>query len=155
VSTAPSRPVTRTSLSATTPVARPGNPAGFSSRRVLAFVGHYLEMVAAMIVGMVGLAPLWRFTWPAYTDRVETHALVMALDMTVAMAAWMRLRRHSLRSIAVMSTAMCAPFAALLVPYRIGLITGDQALSLAHILMLALMALAMLLPSGLPAGHGH
>ena len=59
---------------------------------LLRFVLHYLEMVVAMVVGMMALAPLWPDAWLA---RGDMHAVAMAVDMTVAMAAWMAIRRHA------------------------------------------------------------
>ena len=114
-------------------------------RRWLGFAGHYLEMVVAMVVGMIALGPVWDGLWPAYADRPDTAALAMAANMTVAMVAWMAVRGHSRRGIALMSAAMVLPFAALSVPYWAGL------MPLGHALMFPLMAVALLLPSG----HRH
>ena len=112
-------------------------------RRWLAFAGHYLEMVVAMAVGMMALAPLWPDAWLA---RGDLHAVAMAVDMTVAMAAWMAIRRHTWPRIVEMSAAMVLPFAVLLVPYWAGIIPGSWLLPLGHVIMLPLMAVAMLLP---------
>ena len=117
-------------------------------RRWLGFAGHYLEMVAAMVVGMIALGPVWDALWPAYADRPDTAALAMAADMTVAMVAWMAVRGHSRRGIALMGAAMVLPFAALAVPYWAGLMPGSWLMPLGHAVMLPLMAVAMLLPSG-------
>ena len=67
------------------------------------FVRHYREMVAAMIVGMVALGPLWNLALnaagaPGLLDRAELGALVMATNMTIAMSAWMRYRGHRWRA---------------------------------------------------------
>ena len=110
-------------------------------RRVLRFVGHYLEMVAAMVVGMMLLAPLWPDAW---TARPDVAALVMAADMTIGMALWMAIRRHTGRQITEMSAAMCAPFVVLLVPYWFGLITGEVLMLAGHLLMFVTMLAAML-----------
>ena len=126
--------------------ARPG-----ARRRWLAFAGHYLEMLVAMAVGMVALAPAWDALWPGHADRPDTAAFAMATNMTVAMVAWMAVRGHSRRGIVLMSAAMVVPFAALAVPYWAGLMSGDLIMPLGHVLMLPLMAVAMLLPSG----HRH
>jgi flagellar biosynthetic protein FliP len=112
---------------------------------------HYLEMLVAMVVGMMALAPVWQFAWPGHADRPDTAALVMATNMTVAMAGWMAVRGHDRRGIALMSAAMVLPFAVLAVPYWAGLMPGSWLLPLGHVLMLPLMAVAMLLP----AGHDH
>ena len=115
-------------------------------RRWLAFAGHYLEMVVAMAVGMMALAPIWDGLWPGHADRPDTAALAMATDMTVAMVAWMAVRRHSRRAIVLMSAAMVLPFAVLAVPYWAGIMPGSWLLPLGHVIMLPLMAVAMLLP---------
>jgi peptidoglycan/LPS O-acetylase OafA/YrhL len=122
------------------------------SRPIRSFVLHYAEMLVAMTVGMVALAPLWSAVWPGYADRPDTMALAMATDMTVAMAGWMAVRGHGRRGIALMSAAMCAPFALLVLPYWAGLLPGDWLLPLGHVIMLPLMAVAMLVPGG---RHDH
>jgi len=61
-------------------------------RRVLRFAGHYLEMVVAMFVGMALLMPLTPAAWAALP---AVHALVMAADMTIGMAVWMRIRKQA------------------------------------------------------------
>jgi flagellar biosynthetic protein FliP len=103
------------------------------------FVRHFLEMLAAMVIGMVALEPLW-----PTIDRVELHALALATNMTIGMAAWMAIRRHSWPSIAEMSGAMYAPFIILFLPYWAGLITAGDLFTLGHLLMLPAMLLAML-----------
>ncbi|MDD7937720.1 hypothetical protein PHK61_04710 [Actinomycetospora lutea] len=117
------------------PAARPRH------RRVLRFAGHYAEMVAAMVVGMMLLAPLWPDAW---TARPDVGALVMAANMTAGMALWMAIRRHTARQITEMSAAMCAPFVLLLAPYWAGLITGEVLMLAGHVLMFLTMFAAML-----------
>jgi hypothetical protein len=111
-------------------------------------VVHYLEMVVAMALGMVALHPLWELAfgalgWGAVLDRPEPMALVMATNMTVFMAAWMKFRRHTWRPIAEMSAAMYLPFLALFVPMWAGLISPSGMLLWGHVLMLFAMAGAM------------
>ena len=103
------------------------------------FLRHFLEMLAAMVIGMIALEPLW-----PHIDTVELHALVMATNMTIGMAAWMTIRRHSWPSIAEMTAAMYAPFIILFIPYWAGLITAGGLFTLGHLLMLPAMLLAML-----------
>ena len=114
------------------------------------FVRHYLEMVAAMIVGMVVLGPLWTLALdaagaPGLLDRPELDALVMATNMTVAMSAWMRHRGHGWRATAEMAAAMYVPFVVLFPPLWMGLISAGTMLVAGHVLMLPAMAGAMLL----------
>ncbi len=106
-------------------------------------VRHYLEMVVAMIVGMVALGPVWSLAWPGWIDRLEVHVLVMATNMAIGMAAWMAFRRHSAVAIAEMSAAMYVPFLFLLVPYWLGAVSGGLLFTAGHVLMLPAMALAM------------
>ena len=112
-------------------------------RRTWHLIRHYLEMVVAMVVGMAVLGPVEALLWPGVDDRVDVHALVMATNMAVAMAAWMRFRGHAWPAIAEMSAAMYVPFAVLLVPYWAGVVSGSSLLTAGHVLMLPAMALAM------------
>ncbi|MDD7964084.1 hypothetical protein [Actinomycetospora lemnae] len=111
------------------------------ARRLTRFAGHYLEMVVAMVVGMVALAPLWPAAWVASEG---VHAVVMATDMTVAMVLWMALRRHRWPRIAEMAAVMSLPFVALLVPYGLGVLPGSALMVAGHVIMFPLMLLAML-----------
>jgi flagellar biosynthetic protein FliP len=113
------------------------------SRRTRHLVRHYLEMVVAMLAGMVVLGPVHGYLWPGLDDRADVAALVMATDMAIGMAAWMRFRGHSWPPIAEMSAAMYVPFALLLVPYWLGAVSGDLLMTAGHVLMLPAMALAM------------
>jgi hypothetical protein len=112
-----------------------------NTRKLLRFVAHYVEMVVAMIVGMVALAPLWPAAWVA---RPDVHAMVMAIDMTIAMALWMRIRRHSWPRTAEMSATMFLPFVVLLVPYWLGAISAMTVMVAAHVIMFPLMLAVML-----------
>jgi len=101
-------------------------------------VRHFLEMLAAMVVGMVALGPFWT------PSRVDMSALWMATTMAVAMAVWMGYRGHSRAAIAEMTAAMYAPFLLLLVPWWAGLIPDPAVAAGGHVLMLPAMALAMI-----------
>ncbi len=118
--------------------ARPPARAALTDRR---FVRHYLEMLAAMIVGMVVLGPLSMLLGDV---RVEVDALLMAASMTTGMAAWMAYRHHHWPAIAEMGMAMFAAFVVLFPPYWVGLLSADTLFVLGHVLMLPAMALAML-----------
>jgi flagellar biosynthetic protein FliP len=121
----------------TTQLTRPRS----STRKLLRFVAHYVEMVVAMIVGMMALAPLWPAEWVA---RPDVNAMSMAIDMTIAMALWMRIRRHSWPRTVEMSATMFLPFAALLVPYWLGVISSETVMVAAHVIMFPLMLAVML-----------
>jgi flagellar biosynthetic protein FliP len=64
--------------------------------------------------------------------------------MTLGMALWMKIRRHSWPRIAEMSAAMYLPFVVLLLPYWLGVISGDALMTAGHVLMLPAMLAAML-----------
>ncbi len=115
-------------------------PARTTTRKLARFTGHYVEMVAAMLIGMVALHPLWP---PAWLERPDIDALVMATNMTIAMSAAMLLRRHSWPRIAEMAAAMYLPFVALLLPYWLGAISGGTLMVAGHIVMFPLMLAAM------------
>ena len=120
--------------------------------RVWHFVRHYLEMVVAMLAGMFVLGSLESLLWPALTARADVGVLVMATNMSIGMAAWMRFRGHSWRGIAEMSAAMYLPFAVLLVPFWAGGIGEHALMTWGHVLMLPAMAAVMLLR---PAEYAH
>jgi hypothetical protein len=113
------------------------------------FLRHYLEMVAAMFVGMVvlgaavrGVLALAGLEFPArYPELV---ALEMAVTMSVGMVAWMRHRGHGWASTLEMAGAMFAPAVALFPLLWLGVIAGDALLVLEHLAMFPLMYLVML-----------
>jgi len=76
-----------------------------STRRSARFVGHYLEMCAAMVVGMLLLDPLWPDPWAALPDA---GAAIMAVDMALAMGLWMRIRHHCWAATVQMCLVMAA-----------------------------------------------
>jgi hypothetical protein len=118
-------------------------------RRVLRFTLHYGEMWLAMAVGMIALGPLWNLGWPGLRDHPALDFAVMVTNMSIAMAVWMRLRRHDWAGIAWMTGAM---YASLVVvpPYWAGLIREGDMMMWGHLLMVPLMLLAML-----RRPHGH
>jgi hypothetical protein len=112
------------------------------------FLRHYLEMVAAMLVGMMvvgaavrGALALAGLRFP--TRYPELLALEMALDMSVGMVAWMRYRGHDWRSTLEMVAAMIAPAVALVPLLWLDVIAGDALLMLEHLAMFPLMFLVM------------
>ncbi|WP_155372953.1 hypothetical protein [Catellatospora vulcania] len=119
-------------------------PERSTTRKNLRFALHFGEMVVAMFVGMLALGPLWSLAWPGLSDLTVASVLVMATNMTIGMAAWMRFRRHGWVSIAEMSAAMYLPFLVLLVPYAFGAISGEALMMGGHLLMLPAMLAAML-----------
>ncbi len=113
------------------------------TRKVGRFLWHYAEMVIAMMLGMLLLGLVWSAVLPE-DIRFDIDTLIMAANMTIGMAVWMRVRRHGWPSITEMSLAMIAPFLVLLVPYWFGVLPGHLVMSIGHSLMFVFMALAML-----------
>ena len=125
----------------------PGHPAAGHRRR--RFLRHYLEMVAAMFVGMAvlgaalrGVLALAGLRYP--TQYPELVALEMAATMSAGMMVWMRHRRHRWTSTLEMAAAMFAPAVALLPLLWLDVIAGDALLILEHMAMFPLMFLVML-----------
>ena len=113
------------------------------------FARHFLEMMVAMAVGMVALPPVWTVAtdWlvrPAWFDRPEVAALVMATNMTIGMSAWMAYRRHGLGYIGEMAAAMYVPFVIAFVPLWLGIVGAEAMMTGGHVLMLAAMVAVML-----------
>jgi flagellar biosynthetic protein FliP len=106
---------------------------------------HYVEMVVAMFAGMLvlgGLRAALGLT-TSFEDHPGTAYLLMAVDMSIGMAAWMRYRGHGWASTLEMCAAMFVPLA--LVP----LVWADAMaamtfMGVAHVVMLLAM-LAVLL----------
>lgn len=84
-------------------------------RHVSAFWRHFLQMLAAMAVGMivtgaVFLTVVGLKTWDEVTIQYPTQALVaMAVGMTLPMAAWMTYRGMGRRNTYEMAAAMVLP----------------------------------------------
>lgn len=113
------------------------------------FLRHFAEMVAAMIVGMAVLAPVWvgifaLLRCSSLLEHADVHALVMATDMTIGMSLWMRHRGHGWASIGEMAGAMYLPFLVLFGPYWAGVVSAEMMLTGGHVLMLPCMVGVML-----------
>ncbi|SDK54540.1 hypothetical protein SAMN05428985_104441 [Nocardioides sp. YR527] len=127
----------------------------------LTFALHYLQMIVAMVVGMMVLYPLWMLATgnqpaDAWVHRTDVESLVMATTMVIPMAAWMRLRGHAWRPVVEMSAAMYAGFVVLFPFLWLGAIDADGLMLLGHVLMLLLMLAAMLARPGEYCGsHAH
>ena len=107
-----------------------------------AFVVHYLQMLAAMLAGMVVLGPLSMLLGDGASAEVQ--ALLMATWMTTGMAAWMAWRRHPWSGILEMGLAMYLAFVVLFPLHWLGRLSTDGLILVGHVLMLPAMAIAML-----------
>lgn len=118
-------------------------------------------MVLAMMVGMAVLGMIERVICAAlgqagfFDDHDGLWAPLMAMNMTVGMAAWMRYRGHGWAPIGEMSAAMFAPVALLIAPFWAGVVSGDTLLGGTHMLMIPAMVLAMLHRRDEYAEHHH
>jgi hypothetical protein len=124
------------------------------------FLRHYLEMVAAMLVGMVVLGAAVRGVLALAGLRYPTAsptpvALEMAATMAAGMVAWMRHRGHRWAPTMEMTAAMVAPAVALVPLLWLGVITGDALLLLEHLAMFPLMFLVMLRRRAEYGGAAH
>jgi hypothetical protein len=88
-------------------------------RHLPAFWRHFLEMLAAMAVGMIAtgavfLSVVGLKTWEQVTVQYPTQALLaMAVGMTVPMVAWMLFRgtgRRNSRAMAAVTVLPVVPF---------------------------------------------
>jgi hypothetical protein len=113
-------------------------------------VRHFVEMVLAMMVGMAVLGVVVRMMCAALgdseflLDRPGLRAPLMAMNMSIGMAVWMRHRGHGWAPIAEMSAAMFVPVAVLIGPFWAGVLSGATLLSAMHVLMLPAMVIAIL-----------
>ncbi|CAM3336703.1 hypothetical protein KIPE111705_03345 [Kibdelosporangium persicum] len=121
------------------------------------FARHYVEMVVAMVAGMLLFAPVWTIalSWWSPLTRPDVEALVMATNMTAGMSIWMRVRGHGWPAVAEMGAAMYVPFLLLLGPYWFGLVSADVVMIGGHVLMLPAMLVAMLLRRTEYTVHHH
>ncbi|MGE5274226.1 MAG: hypothetical protein ACM3QU_10795 [Verrucomicrobiota bacterium] len=89
-------------------------PAVVRRLRLSPFWRHFLEMLGAMIVGMLAGAAIFlsivQLTWDQALLQYPVQALlVMAASMSLPMVAWMRLRHHAWRTSGEMAAAMVIP----------------------------------------------
>jgi flagellar biosynthetic protein FliP len=116
---------------------------------------EYLGMVAAMLVGMWALDGARHLLLPGLTLGIDLETLLMATEMALGMAAWMGLRRHNGRSIAVMCAVMYVPFLVLLPLRWVGVLSGGALMTGGHLLMLLAMAVAMPFVHRGSSQHAH
>ena len=131
--------------------AEPVHVATEDRHRARHFVRHLVEMVLAMMIGMAALGAVWGAILTAYGEDVSAFklhhaalfALVMALDMTVPMVWWMRLRGHDWARGGEMAGAMFVPTFFLIGFLQLGAVSGESLIGLQHALMLPAMLLVM------------
>src|SRR3954453_10255799 len=116
------------------------------------FIRHYLEMVIAMLAGMIvlgipGEAALRALGYTSSELQADAPAvahLAMATIMTVPMVAWMRRMGHGWRPCHEMAAGMYLPTFAVIAMMAAGVVNFAGAMGLEHALMLPAMLVAML-----------
>ncbi|KRC64318.1 hypothetical protein ASE12_05770 [Aeromicrobium sp. Root236] len=105
---------------------------------------HYVEMVIAMSVGMLVLGVLRSALGLTVelADRPGTSYLLMATDMAIGMAAWMRFRGHAWAMTAEMCAAMYVP-AVLLPLVWIDVMSPMAFMVVAHTVMMVAMLVVL------------
>ncbi len=129
----------------------------------LRFIRHYVEMVIAMVLGMVvlGIPAEWALDAAGTSaDAVQESApavmlLGMATIMTIPMVALMRWRGHAWRPCWEMSASMYLPTLVAIALVHSGAVEYMSAMMLEHAAMLPAMLGAMLLRPDEYACHGH
>ena len=128
------------------------------------FIRHYIEMLVAMVLGMVVLGvPLVGALGAIGISRAELQAeapalvlLGMAVTMTLPMVAWMRHRGHGWAASNEMAASMFIPTFAVIGLLGAGVMTDFGALmTVEHVAMLPAMLVAMLLRREEYSGHAH
>jgi hypothetical protein len=123
------------------------------TRSLRRFTRHYIEMVVAMVAGMIvfglpidGILRLAGTTSGAIEDSAPAAMMLeMAVIMTIPMVAWMRHHGHAWRPCHEMAASMFLPTFAAIVLLWTGAVGFDTAMVLEHAIMLPAMLVAMLL----------
>jgi hypothetical protein len=122
------------------------------TRHPFHFWRHFLEMSAAMWIGMAVGGVLFKGILAAFGTTItevrlqdpELAVLVMGVNMTVPMVAWMRHRGHGWRSSGEMAAAMFAPAIPVIALLRSDVIAFAAVCGLYCTLMMAAMLTLML-----------
>jgi hypothetical protein len=110
-----------------------------------------------MFVGMFALGALLDVLGLSVSHREypELGYLIMAFNMSVGMAVWMRIRGHGWASTLEMCAAMFVPVVPLFPMLWLGVIDGHMVMMVAHVAMFPLMLAAMLRRLDEYAGCAH
>jgi hypothetical protein len=147
----------------TAPLAEQASPPTTGRRRPwVQFLRHYLEMVVAMLVGMIALGPVVGWLLSAaglaysHAERPDLAAVEMTVTMSAGMVAWMRFRGHGWPGTLEMTAAMFVPAAVLVPLLWLGAVPAGSVLTALHVAMLPLMLVAMLRRRGeYTVAHGR
>lgn len=130
-----------------------------SSRSRRRFLAHFAEMLLAMFAGMLVLGGLAGLLFTAagssFSDASgAAQVLVMGLNMTVPMVAWMSYRGHDRARNAEMAASMILPTLAAAGLAGTGVLGSGAALAVQHVVMIPAM-LGVMLWRYDHYSHGH
>ena len=111
------------------------------------FTRHLLEMVVAMMAGMMVLGvAVGILGEPSGEVNLLVEYAFMGASMSAPMVAWMRYRGHSWYDGLEMTAAMLAPMFAVVLPVELGLVglSSHALMMLSHVAMIGGMVLLML-----------
>jgi NhaP-type Na+/H+ or K+/H+ antiporter len=123
------------------------SPQAGRKRHLSPFWRHFLEMLAAMAVGMVATVAIFLSivglkTWDQVTIQYPTQALLaMAAGMSIPMVAWMLLRGMGRRNAYEMAAAMILPVVPFLCLVWFGITKSAQCGGYCAATILAMLAL--------------
>jgi hypothetical protein len=115
--------------------------------RLSPFWRHFLEMLGAMVVGMIVTGAIFVSivgvkSWDEVTIQYPTQALLaMAVGMTLPMVLWMRYRGMSWRNSAEMAAAMVLPVFPFLCLVWFGVTESAQCGAYCAVMVVAMYAL--------------
>ena len=111
------------------------------------FTRHLLEMVVAMMAGMMVLGvAVGILGEPSGEVNLLVEYGVMGVFMSAPMVAWMRYRGHTWSDGLEMTGAMLIPMFALVLPVELGVVelTGHSLMMLSHVAMIGGMVVLMI-----------
>jgi len=117
------------------------------------FIRHYIEMVLAMLAGMLVLGLPVALVLDPQSETIRL--LNMVVVMTVPMVAWMRHRGHGWMPCAEMSASMFLPTFAAIGLLWAGTLEFGAAMTLEHVVMFPAMLLVMLVRRDEFTRHAH
>jgi len=115
--------------------------------RLSPFWRHFLEMLGAMVVGMIATGAIFVSvvgvkSWDEVTIQYPTQALLaMAASMTLPMVLWMRYRGMSWRNSGEMGAAMVLPLIPFLCLVWFGVTESAQCGAYCAVMVVAMYAL--------------
>jgi hypothetical protein len=116
-------------------------------RHVTPFWRHFLQMLAAMVVGMIATGAIFMAivglkTWEEVTSQYPTQSLLaMAAGMTVPMVAWMVHRGMGWKNSYEMAAVMVVPVIPCLLLVWFGVTKSAQCGAYCAVTVLAMLAL--------------